>query len=172
MTAPTPSLSPCPFCGGEAAVGGSPEGAFVNCVECLASTNILAPWNGLPEDAIAEWNRRPTGETPIPVAPTDYDAAARDVLAERERQKSVEGWTTKHDDDHAPGEMALAASCYAVHAAIPESKNVTRLWPWSAKWWKPKDARRDLVRAGALILAEIERMDRAGRVVDNEGAQA
>lgn len=34
-------------------------------------------------------------------------------------------------------------------------------WPWQRKWWKPKDPRRDLVRAGALIIAEIERIDRA-----------
>ena len=35
-------------------------------------------------------------------------------------------------------------------------------WPhtWDASWWKPKDRRRDLVRAGALIIAEIERLDR------------
>lgn len=33
-------------------------------------------------------------------------------------------------------------------------------WPWPSKWWKPKSQRRDLVRAGALILAEIERLDR------------
>lgn len=35
------------------------------------------------------------------------------------------------------------------------------LWPWSGEWWKPKDRRRDLVRAAALIVAEIERLDRA-----------
>ena len=35
-----------------------------------------------------------------------------------------------------------------------------RWWPWSLDWWKPKDPRRDLVRAGALIVAEIERLDR------------
>lgn len=32
--------------------------------------------------------------------------------------------------------------------------------PWDEKWWKPKNPRRDLVKAGALILAEIERIDR------------
>jgi hypothetical protein len=34
-------------------------------------------------------------------------------------------------------------------------------WPWLSKWWKPKDRRRDLVRAAALVIAEIERLDRA-----------
>lgn len=33
-------------------------------------------------------------------------------------------------------------------------------WPWSREWWKPKNPRRDLVKAGALIVAEIERLDR------------
>jgi hypothetical protein len=37
-------------------------------------------------------------------------------------------------------------------------------WPqgW-AGWWKPKLRRENLVRAGALIIAEIERLDRASR---------
>ncbi|HFX1570606.1 TPA: hypothetical protein ACID4M_005627, partial [Pseudomonas aeruginosa] len=35
------------------------------------------------------------------------------------------------------------------------------IWPFSAKWWKPRDARANYMRAGALILAEIERLDRA-----------
>ena len=30
-------------------------------------------------------------------------------------------------------------------------------WPWALNWWKPKDRRRDLIRAGALIVAELER---------------
>jgi len=35
------------------------------------------------------------------------------------------------------------------------------LWPWGKEWWKPSDRRRDLVKAGALIAAEIDRLDRA-----------
>jgi hypothetical protein len=34
-------------------------------------------------------------------------------------------------------------------------------WPWDLKWWKPTTPRRDLVKAAALIVAEIERLDRA-----------
>jgi hypothetical protein len=90
--------------------------------------------------------------------------AIRDVVAERERQKSVEGWTPEHDDAHPDGDLAQAAACYAA----PRFHSNTELkvgpigWPWSWEWWKPKDRRRDLVRAGALILAEIERLDRKG----------
>jgi hypothetical protein len=42
-----------------------------------------------------------------------------------------------------------------------ERKLIDHVWPWSREWWQPKDRRRDLVRAGALIVAEIERLDRA-----------
>jgi hypothetical protein len=87
--------------------------------------------------------------------------AAQDVLAERNRQITAEGWTPAHDDEHASFEMADAAGCYA-HAAAGWNTYAARdRWPWSLEWWKPSTPRRDLVKAGALILAEIERLDRA-----------
>jgi hypothetical protein len=88
--------------------------------------------------------------------------AARDVLAERQRQISVEGWTPEHDDMHDNRELAHAAACYA----YPELTGVQELkaWPWAPGWWKPKGYRRNLVKAGALILAEIERLDRNGEL--------
>jgi hypothetical protein len=89
-------------------------------------------------------------------APTQ---AARDVLAERCRQVEAEGWTPKHDDANGFGEMARAAACYALHDRI--SVNGWEAWPWATEWWKPDFGRRDLVKAGALIVAEIERLDRA-----------
>lgn len=102
-------------------------------------------------------------------------AAAADVLAERQRQVTAEGWSFKHDDQYKNTELAFAASCYAFHAAaaswdleddgIPyDSHPVPKQWPWDPSWWKPTDARRDLVKAGALILAEIERIDRAAGI--------
>jgi hypothetical protein len=99
--------------------------------------------------------------------------AVDDVLAERQRQIAVEGWTPEHDDAHDRGELADAASCYArgtdritwqtPDPEFPRRKVMTGriLWPWAAQWWKPTDRRRNLVKAGALILAEIERLDRA-----------
>jgi hypothetical protein len=104
----------------------------------------------------------------------NYPQAVIDVIAERKRQVCAEGWTAKHDDEHWHGEMALAAACYACNAAtwaqrgagtLPEADYV-RLsspgfrWPWAQKWWKPKSQRRDLIRAAALLIAEIERLDR------------
>lgn len=103
--------------------------------------------------------------------------AARDVLAERRRQVDAEGWTPEHDDEHSMGTLAEAAACYALgkHAIStgrPYNTFVT-LWPWDMGWWKPtpNNRRRELIKAGALILAEIERLDRAAhRSQVREGA--
>ena len=96
-----------------------------------------------------------------------WNAALRDVAAERRRQVEREGWTPEHDDEHNSNELAIAAACYALPdyerkaiVSIQQSL-LNRLWPWSWDWWKPHDRRRDLIRAGALIIAEIERLDRA-----------
>ncbi len=110
----------------------------------------------------------------MPTLSLELSPAAQDVLLERERQIKVEGWSDNHDDEHRNGELAKAAAAYARHAAAYAAFNPAigleayraverdRVgFPWPAKWWKPKDPRRDLVRAGALILAEIERLDRA-----------
>jgi hypothetical protein len=97
-------------------------------------------------------------------APTE---AAVAVLDERKRQKEVEGWTQEHDDQHGKFSMSYAAACYALAdtgAVKSGNVNLYKLWQWTGwswfAWWKPKDRRRNLVRAGALILAEIERIDR------------
>lgn len=99
--------------------------------------------------------------------PDAQTAAARDVLAERQRQIDVEGWTPEHDDEHKGGSMAIAAACFALAGAQSDrvsSEFVAKIWPWTGwawQWWKPKDRRHNLVRSAALILAEIERRDRA-----------
>lgn len=97
---------------------------------------------------------------PAPVTPAE---AAKDVLAERQRQISAEGWTPEHDDAHIDGEMAQAAACYTLNAAGWKTEALRGCWPmaWASAWFKPTDPRRDLVKAGALIIAEIERLDRA-----------
>lgn len=93
--------------------------------------------------------------------------AALDVLAERQRQISAEGWTPEHDDNHSECDMAFAAAVYALESARTsdwkdrQRQDATReLWPWEQGWFKSTSSRQDLVKAGALILAEIERLDR------------
>jgi hypothetical protein len=98
--------------------------------------------------------------------------AAQDVLAERRRQVDKEGWSSGHDDDHCNGELAAAAATYAFSAATAcrwYAADPIGFWPWDPSWWKPTTPRRDLVKAGALILAEIERHDRARTVLHGEG---
>lgn len=94
-----------------------------------------------------------------------------EIAAERARQISAEGWTPAHDDTHNTGDLAAAAACYAYGAAEVQSnylamtKTQTQpplsVWPWLERWWKFTDPRRALIKAGALIVAEIERLDRA-----------
>lgn len=81
-----------------------------------------------------------------------------DVQAERRRQITAEGWTPDHDDLYCAAELPRAAAAYILSGANDEAPAI---WPFSAKWWKPRDARANYMRAGALILAEIERLDRA-----------
>lgn len=102
---------------------------------------------------------------------SEVSQAARDVLAERARQISGEGFTPEGDDAQADGALARAAGCYAIgpqfimtHPMGDGAGNILDVpvnWPWAPGWWKPRSRREDLVRAGALILAEIERIDRA-----------
>ncbi|NSZ57813.1 hypothetical protein FY145_07185 [Agrobacterium tumefaciens] len=98
--------------------------------------------------------------------------AVADVLLERQRQIVDEGFDHAHDDEHTGGEIAFAAACYAISGAVPEDNRgkddrllavIQFVWPkaWAFTWWSPKDRRRDLVRSAALIVAEIERIDRA-----------
>ncbi|WP_110642516.1 hypothetical protein [Salinicola sp. CPA57] len=93
--------------------------------------------------------------------------ALLDVFNERQRQVDAEGWTPEHDDTHTDGDLAAAASTYAWGAcvqvtghALPETPPA--VWPFENAWWKPSTSpRRNLVKAAALLLAEIERLDRA-----------
>ena len=92
---------------------------------------------------------------------------ALEILTERFRQISDEGWSLDRDDDeHDAGELADAAACYALGKPW---EIVKQLWPWSQMWWKPTDKRRNLVKAGALIVAEIERLDRVEKGQDPDG---
>ncbi|EPK4334349.1 ead/Ea22-like family protein [Escherichia coli] len=92
-----------------------------------------------------------------------FNPAILDVVAERQRQQSVEGWTPEHDNAYQNSELADAAACYAIHAHN-QGFSTPAHWPWSPDWWKQSGARCDLVKAGALILAEIERIDRAAGI--------
>ncbi len=94
------------------------------------------------------------------------------IAEERQRQIEVEGFDAKHDDkvNSSSESLAYAAACYAipsnsrtVYAGSSGHSTILRmLWPWSASWWKPspKNRIRELQKAGALIAAEIDRLNR------------
>jgi hypothetical protein len=95
------------------------------------------------------------------------------IAAERQRQITKERWTPEHDDAHSGHELARAAAFYVKHYVsrawifendgpelYPDHEAPKDEWPWARKWWKPSDPMRDLVKAGALIAAEIDRLQR------------
>lgn len=94
---------------------------------------------------------------------TETQTASKDgatlIAEERQRQIAQEGWTAEHDDQWADGQLADAAGCYALEDN--PNADIDAIWPWDAQWWKPKDRKRNLIRAGALIAAEIDRLQRA-----------
>ena len=111
-----------------------------------------------------------------------------DIVNERGRQ-AMKGFDAQHDDNHPEGELARAAACYAWPHVVSHTDSFGRpldangrprpmtdaelkhswsyvpalRWPWSGASWKLKDTRSNLVRAAALIVAEIERIDRKER---------
>lgn len=104
------------------------------------------------------------------------------IAAERARQIQAEGFDAEHDRQEKPGALTMAGICYATMAASsPGMRDQLRTsmcfsthWPWTVPWWKPgkdnsnEDRIRELTKAGALMAAEIDRLeaiDREGRTV-------
>ena len=84
-------------------------------------------------------------------------SGAEMIAFERQRQVDVEGYKSAHDDLYELGELAQAAACYL---EAEDARAGVFGWPLSPVSWKPKDRIRNLVRAGALIAAEIDRLNR------------
>lgn len=84
------------------------------------------------------------------------------IAAERQRQVEKEGFDNQHDDRYGDTELPSAAVSYVMETMIRSpSSQPPLLWPFDAEWWKPKDsAIRNLEKAGALIAAEIDRLER------------
>jgi hypothetical protein len=96
-----------------------------------------------------------------------------DVFAERKKQRG-KGFTEQHDDKHKKFQLTEAAIAYCLAtvnaqnfqgfkvnlgAAVP-----TAVWPWKLTEWNPKDTKQNLLRAAALIVAELERIKRIEQV--------
>lgn len=81
------------------------------------------------------------------------------IAEERKRQIEEEGFTVEHDSRWIGSELVMAACCYAKEG-IKRPDFVPFGFPWDESWWKPcpDDRVRELVKAGALIAAEIDRL--------------
>lgn len=108
---------------------------------------------------------------PAPKLDEMADRAREMIAAERQRQIEVEGWSSAHDRHHRDRELSAAGLIYlhwdSDRRAPLGDDGVPVGWPWEAQWWKPKDEISNLVRAGALFVAENDRLlDRGGGYFD------
>lgn len=97
------------------------------------------------------------------------------ISEERYRQVLKEGWTPEHDDEHTENQLANAAATYAMDADCRdalmhlvydcEMLGIPPTWPWDEKYYKPTpdDRIKELRKAGALIAAEIDRLNRVNK---------
>jgi len=98
------------------------------------------------------------------------------ITEERKRQIREKGYDDKHDDDHDTEQLIRAAQCYLNQVSIKSQvmnindsynnklklyRAVERPKDWPPEWlpesWNPDSPIRDLVKAAALIAAEIDR---------------
>lgn len=80
------------------------------------------------------------------------------IAAERARQVQQEGWSPEHDDAHTDGVLAVAAAELAAHPYAVDH-DLERDHCGSLAKHRDNPIRR-LTIAGALIAAEIDRLDR------------
>jgi hypothetical protein len=108
-------------------------------------------------------------QLPEPDHSVEYgDTGAELIVAERQRQIEREGYTPEHDrDHHHAAEFIEAAIAYM------SPNDGAAIWPWEPDGFKPEVTHhdlagvpgylrhgsiRDLVKAGALIAAAIDRL--------------
>ena len=107
-----------------------------------------------------------------------------ELIAE-ERQRQIEkGFTQEHDAKHEVWEYVVAANCYSVAANVSNSteffrteeeklilESIRHEWPWDKESFKPTTSLRNLVKAGALIAAAIDRLQTEKEARNNESGR-
>ena len=98
-------------------------------------------------------------------------AALTSIAEERDYQERMKGFTPARDDAYTDNQLIRAACAYAVHATHEAQSGcelthtcVMGMWPWSPATFSNCNRRRALVKAAALLVAEIERIDRANQL--------
>lgn len=94
----------------------------------------------------------------------EITTALRDVIVERYRQINDEHFSAAHDDEHTDCSLAIASAYYATFYTDTQVLDCGGRtgWPWGDEWLKLTMHRQTCVKAAALLIAEIERIDRAG----------
>lgn len=85
------------------------------------------------------------------------------VRLERMRQRLVEGHHPAIDAEYVNGELSAAAACYALVPSRWRDILWQQVWPWPSVAFKPRGRKENLIRAGALIVAELDRLIAAER---------
>lgn len=103
---------------------------------------------------------------------SNMSAGVRCIATERRRQVEVEGYLPCSDDNYVCGELSDAAVCYATRQYYRDfRKNPAffMMWPWHPDFFKPTpdDRIKELTKAGALITAEIDRLQRINNKNNN-----
>lgn len=84
------------------------------------------------------------------------DRALELAASERRRQVFEEGFSLEEDRKYKEGELSSCAACYAIGSLDKHGVDLRAFWPFSLAWWKPRSRKENLVKAAALILAELE----------------
>lgn len=159
----------------------SAEADAMELIECSRTSDARAKILEAARDAMLLERGEPAGTINLMLVDNrPYSRALVAVITEKRRIVDQEGYTPAHDDTHVSRELARAGVAYAQHYverqwlhtgldgkgdfADPDSykeDEAPDVWPdeW-LKAWKPKNPRRDLIRSIALLLCEVERIDR------------
>jgi hypothetical protein len=124
-----------------------------------------------PDAELIPWDEIPDPPEPTPAIIVAASDGAERIAAERQRQVEKEGWTAEHDaDEHAQGDLAWAAVCYAapepIYRRFGSGERINFEDPWPCDWEDKRPRRqptrkqriRMLEKAGALVAAEIDRL--------------
>jgi hypothetical protein len=86
--------------------------------------------------------------------------AVDDIVAERQRLDEI-GLPPK-DRRYRSSDLPKAAAAYALAGVQRYAKDgwPELFWPWPRTRFRPGTPRDNLIRAAALIIAEVERLDR------------
>lgn len=146
-----------PAAEGAAAAPAAPADPAANAEQSAAPA---APLDQPPADQLAPEQPAPAEEVGQILVVDSLSPAFMDVLAERRRQVAEEGYSPESDAELTDYQLPRAAACYVLAASGVARHKSTLFWPFAQPMKVAEQRRRNLIKAAALILAELERLDR------------